>query len=69
VTPPAPDKHVPLTVIVDTIAAVQRLDGSDQGPLSAEDYRNTAAGIRTFLVDEYRGLEQFYTIVRGRRGD
>jgi hypothetical protein len=69
VTPPAPDKQVPLTVIVDTIAAVQRLDGSDQGPLSAEDYRNTAAGIRTFLVDEYRGLEQFYTIVRGRRGD
>jgi hypothetical protein len=69
VTPPAPDKQIPLTVIIDTIAAVQRFDSSDPGPLSADDYRATATGLRSFLVDDYRGLEQFYTIVRGRRGD
>jgi hypothetical protein len=66
VTPPGEDRQAPLEVILDTIADVQRIDSSDEGPLSAEDYRAMGAGLRSFLVDEYRGMEQFYTIVRRR---
>jgi hypothetical protein len=69
VTPVAEGKRAPLEVILDTIAAVQRVDSEQQGPFTAEDYRTMADGLKTFLTDEYRGMEQFYTIVRGRNGD
>lgn len=69
VTPVGEGKRAPLEVILDTIAAVQRVDSEQQGPFTAEDYRTMADGLKTFLTDEYRGMEQFYTIVRGRNGD
>lgn len=69
VTPLGPDRQTPLEVILDTISAVQREDSSDPGPFSAQDYLSASRGIKTFLVDEYRGLEQFYSIVRGRNGN
>lgn len=69
VTPVAEGKRAPLEVVLDTIAAIQRVDSADQGPFSPDDYRAFSDGLRGFLVDEYRGLEQFYTIVRGRNGN
>jgi hypothetical protein len=48
---------------------VQRIDSEQQGPFTAEDYKAMADGLKSFLTDEYRGLEQFYTIVRGRNGN
>jgi hypothetical protein len=69
VTPVAEGKRAPLEVILDTIAAVQRIDSEQQGPFTAEDYKAMADGLKSFLTDEYRGLEQFYTIVRGRNGN
>ncbi|MCS6901871.1 MAG: hypothetical protein RMJ98_19805, partial [Myxococcales bacterium] len=39
VTPVAEGKRTPLEVILDTMAAVQRIDSEQQGPFTAEDYK------------------------------
>jgi hypothetical protein len=57
----------PLEVMMDVIADVHRLDASSTEPLSEEDYAAIMGTVRDFLVDETRGLEQIYTIVRRRK--
>ncbi len=69
VTPPATGKRTPLEVLIDVIADVNRIDSSIEGGLGADDYKTIAESIQGFLVDDYRGLNQLYTIVRGRNGD
>lgn len=69
VTPISEGKQSPLEVILDSISEVQRIDSSQQGAFTPEDYQSLGEGLRFFLTDEYRGMEQFYTIVRGRNGD
>jgi len=69
VTPVAAGKRAPLEVILDTISAIQRVDSAQPGAFSPDDYKAAASGLKTFLIDDYRGLEQFYTIVRGRNGN
>lgn len=59
----------PLEVFVDAAADVNRIDSSDEGPLSADDYGNIARSLSDLLTDPSRGMEQFYTVVRGRTGD
>jgi hypothetical protein len=66
VTPPAEGKQTPLEVLVDTAADVHRIDSSSTAHLSADDYKQVATGVRSFLVDPLRGLEQFYCIAKGR---
>lgn len=57
----------PLEVIMDVIADVNRIDPSDPGPLRPADYENILGTVRDFLIDDTRGLEQFYAIVNKRQ--
>lgn len=66
VTPAGDGKQTPLEVLIDTVADVQRIDSSSSAHLSADDYKQVASGVRSFLVDPLRGLEQFYCIAKGR---
>jgi hypothetical protein len=59
----------PLEVLADVAADVHRVDASAPSPLDPDDYRAMGESIRGFLTDPYRGLEQFYHVVRGRNGD
>jgi hypothetical protein len=58
-----------LEVIVDVALDVNRVDSSQGGPLSPEDYKQVAASVKDFLVSPNRGMEQLYTVVRGREGN
>lgn len=66
VTAPAAGKKTPLEVIVDTVADIDRIDASQTDTLAPEDYDATFRSVGDFLTNDYRGLEQFYTIVRNR---
>lgn len=57
----------PLEVMMDVIADVHRLDASSEEPLAEADYAAIMGTVRDFLVDETRGLEQIYAIVRRRQ--
>ncbi|WP_437874767.1 hypothetical protein [Sorangium sp. So ce513] len=65
VTPMA-DGRAPIQVFVDAIADVNRVDAESAAPLSAEDYRQVFLSARDFLLDETRGLEQIYAILKNR---
>ncbi|HSN97124.1 MAG TPA: hypothetical protein VLS89_02465 [Candidatus Nanopelagicales bacterium] len=58
----------PIEVILDAIAEVNRIDAGKlpSDPLSPEDYALIFGSVRDFLVDETRGLEQFYSVVQNR---
>jgi hypothetical protein len=56
----------PIEIFIDTIADVNRIDASVQGPLEPEDYRYVMGAVRDFFMDDRRGLEQFYTIIEKR---
>jgi hypothetical protein len=56
--------ETPLEVIVDTIADVNRAAPGATTKLQGTDYANMANELSEFLLDQQRGLEQFYAIVR-----
>ncbi|MGD0526122.1 MAG: hypothetical protein ABSE49_13305, partial [Polyangiaceae bacterium] len=56
--------ETPLEVIVDTIADVNRASPGATTKLQGPDYANMANELSEFLLDQQRGLEQFYAIVR-----
>jgi hypothetical protein len=56
--------ETPLEVIVDTIADVNRASPGATAKLQGTDYANMANELSEFLLDDQRGLEQFYQIVR-----
>src|SRR5690606_10081330 len=56
----------PLEIIMDAVADVHRIDASSDAPNQAEDYEAIMGTVRDFLVDDTRGFEQFYTIIRKR---
>lgn len=56
----------PLEIIMDAVADVHRIDASSDAPNRAEDYEAIMGTVRDFLVDDTRGFEQFYTIIRER---
>jgi hypothetical protein len=56
--------ETPLEVIVDTIADVNRAAPGATTKLAGTDYANMANELSEFLLDNQRGLEQFYAIVR-----
>jgi hypothetical protein len=58
-----------LETIMDAAAEVNRYDSSDRGAYHPEDYREIARSARDFLTSPTRGMEQLYTVVRGRNGD
>ncbi len=69
VTPmPGPDGktpgRTPLEVILDAIADVNRAAPGAGTKRSGDDYANVANELSEFLLDQQRGLEQFYAIVR-----
>ena len=67
VTPMDEGKSVsPLEVFLDTIAEVNRVDADDVAPLAADDYREIMGSVRSFFVDDRRGIEQLYYIVQQR---
>jgi hypothetical protein len=68
IDPKEPSKTA-LEVLADVAADVSRLDSSDPGPLSPQDYGAIATSVRDFLVSPTRGMEQLYTVVRSRNGD
>lgn len=56
----------PVEIFMDVIADVNRIDASSPDPLQADDYQTIMTTVRDFLVDDTRGLEQFYHIVQNR---
>jgi len=56
--------ETPLEVILDAIADVNRAAPGSPAKLDGQDYANAANELAEFLVDQQRGLEQFYEIVR-----
>jgi hypothetical protein len=56
--------ETPLEVIIDTIADVNRAAPGATTKLQGADYANMANELSEFLLDDQRGLEQFYQIVR-----
>jgi hypothetical protein len=56
--------ETPLEVILDTIADVNRAGPGATTKLQGSDYANMANELSEFLLDDQRGLEQFYQIVR-----
>ncbi|HEU4536732.1 MAG TPA: hypothetical protein VFS00_21550, partial [Polyangiaceae bacterium] len=69
VAPTGPGGRSPFEVLADVVADVHRIDAAAPSPLDADDYRAMGDSIRGFLTDPYRGLEQFYTIIRDRNGN
>jgi hypothetical protein len=64
VTPMVEGGRAPLEVIMDVIGDVNRVAPENVGPMAADDYASVSAEVSSFLLDEQRGLEQFYAIVR-----
>jgi hypothetical protein len=56
--------RTPLEVILDAIADVNRASPGATDKRNAADYANIATELSEFLLDDQRGLEQFYAIVR-----
>ncbi len=58
--------ETPLEVIMDAIADINRFapSATETPRLDADDYGYLSNGVRDFLVNKERGLEQFYEIVR-----
>jgi hypothetical protein len=56
--------ETPLEVIVDTIADVNRASPGSTTPLAPPDYANMANELSAFLLDDQRGLEQLYQVMR-----
>jgi hypothetical protein len=56
--------RTPLEVILDVIGDVNRAAPEKLGALASEDYANIADEVASFLLDDQRGLEQFYAVVR-----
>ena len=56
--------ETPLEVIIDTIADVNRAAPGATTKLQGTDYANMGNELSEFLLDDQRGLEQFYQIVR-----
>lgn len=69
VKPMGDGKRSPLEVLIDTTTDVHRYDSTSDGNLSADDWSKVSRGVESFLADDYRGMHQFYTIVRGRKGE
>ncbi|MGK3960854.1 hypothetical protein WMF38_48365 [Sorangium sp. So ce118] len=63
---PMADGRAPVQVFLDAIADVNRIDAESAAPLTAEDYRQVFGSARDFLLDETRGLEQIYAIIKDR---
>jgi hypothetical protein len=54
----------PIEVVMDAVADVSRASPDESGPLEAIDYGSVADETAQFLLDDQRGLEQFYAVVR-----
>ena len=68
-TPMGPDASspTPLDIFIDTVVDVNRFAPSVADPaLSPDDYAAITGTVRDFLTSQTRGLEQFYSVVRGR---
>jgi hypothetical protein len=68
IDPSQPSKTA-LEVLIDVAADIHRADSASDEPLTAEDYRLIADNVRRFLIDDTRGVEQLYEVVRGAKGD
>jgi hypothetical protein len=64
VGPGGQPSDTPLEVILDAIADVNRAAPGTPTKLAGGDYANIANELGEFLLDDQRGLEQFYEIVR-----
>jgi hypothetical protein len=56
--------ETPLEVILDAISDVNRASPGAASKLDGQDYANVANELSEFLLDDQRGMEQFYEIVR-----
>jgi hypothetical protein len=61
---PMPSGRTPIEVIVDVIADVNREAPEKTDALVGTDYASIANQVSDFLLDDQRGLEQFYAIVK-----
>jgi hypothetical protein len=61
---PMPAGRTPIEVVLDVIGDVNRAAPQKTDALVATDYASIANQVADFLLDEQRGLEQFYAVVK-----
>ncbi len=66
VTPMGAGRPSPIEVVIDCITDVNRVDATSTDAFGPEDYGAVTKTIEDFLIDPYRGMEQFYYIVKHR---
>ncbi len=64
VTPMGDRSRTPLDVIADVIADVNRAEPQKTTKLEGRDYASLAEETRAFLLDQSRGLEQMYAVIK-----
>lgn len=57
----------PVNVLGRVIKAIHRVDPSERGPYTAEDFEHILGRLADYLVDEERGLERMYYIINHRK--
>jgi hypothetical protein len=64
VTPMGPTSSSPVEVLMSVMGDVNRADPSKTTKFGAADYANVANEMSDFCLDQTRGLEQFYNVIR-----
>ena len=64
VTPPPDGRPPPIEVLIDVAADVNRLRPQEATKLAPADYANIAHEVSDFCVNQSRGLEQVYTVIK-----
>lgn len=64
VTVPGQPTKTALQIFLDTIADVNRVDATINGPLAPADYTNVFTNVHELLTDPQSGLEQLYASVK-----
>ena len=69
VTPMGKGRPSPIEVLIDCATDVNRADATSTDSFVPADYGSVGSSVSYFLTDPYRGLEQFYTIVKNRNAE
>lgn len=62
-----PAGAAPVELLGDILGDYNRVDPAAQGPFSTEDYAQASGDIADWLLDDRRGMEQIYDLVKSRK--
>jgi hypothetical protein len=62
-----PEGAAPVDLLGDIMADYNRVEPNAQGPLATPDYAQLSGDLSTWLLDDQRGMEQIYDLVKSRK--